>query len=344
MNERSEWEKARGVREFGKIDAHVFQAEVMAVNEPAVLRGQVDGWPAVQAAGTSPQGLADFLRTHDTGKPIDTYFGAPEIQGRFFYSDDLRGFNFERRNLGFSAFVDMLLKHLDDPSPPSFFAGAVRVPEVLPGLVPSHAHGLLDPGMEQLVSMWIGNRTRTAAHFDLPQNLACVVSGRRRFTLFPIEQLSNLYVGPLEFTLAGQAISLVDFHEPDFERFPRFREAMKHARVAELGPGDVLYLPSLWWHHVETLDPFGLMINFWWRDAPAYMFTPLMTLMHSMLSIRELPERERMAWREVFDHYVFQTGGDPAEHIPEHARGVLGEMTPEKIGRLRHYLGKSLVR
>ena len=340
----NEWNEARNVREYQRIDADEFQAEVMAVNEPAVLRGQVEDWPAVQAARTSTAGLAEFLRRHDTGKPIDSYFGAPEIRGRFFYSDDLRGFNFERRNLGFSAFVDMLLKHLDDPSPPSFFAGAVRVPEVLPGLVPSHTHGLLDPGMEQLVSMWIGNRTRTAAHFDLPQNLACVVNGRRRFTLFPIEQLRNLYVGPLEFTLAGQSISLVDFHQPDFERFPRFREAIKHARIAELGPGDVLYLPSLWWHHVETLDPFGLMINFWWRDAPEYMFTPLMTLMHSMLSIRELPERERMAWREVFDHYVFQTGGDPAEHIPEHARGVLGEMTPEKIGRLRHYLGKSLIR
>jgi len=344
VKERSVWEDTKRVREYGRIDAETSQAEVMSRNEPAILRGQAGDWPAVQAAGASPEELANFLRRHDTGKPIDTYFGKPEIQGRFFYSDDLRGFNFERRSLGFSAFVDLLLKHLDDPSPPHFFAGAVRVPEVLPGLIPQHAHGLLDPGLEQLVSMWIGNRTRTAAHYDLPQNLACVVSGQRRFTLFPIEQLPNLYVGPLEFTLAGQSISLVDFHEPDFERFPRFRNAMEGALIADLGPGDVLYLPSLWWHHVETLDPFGLMINFWWRDAPEYMFTPLMTLMHAMLSLRELPERERMAWREVFDHYVFQTGGDPAEHIPEHARGVLGEMTPEKVGRLRHYLGKSLLR
>ncbi len=316
----------------------------MTRDEPAVLRGQVADWPAVQAANRSPQELTSFLRPLDTGKPIDAYFGKPEIRGRFFYSDDLRGFNFERRSLGFSAFLDMLLKHRDDPDPPSFFAGAVRIPEVIPGITQEHDHGLLDPGLEQLVSMWVGNRTRTAAHYDLPQNLACVVSGRRRFTLFPIDQLPNLYVGPLEFTLAGQSISLVDFHEPDFERFPRFREALKHARIVELGPGDTLYLPSLWWHHVETLDPFGLMINFWWRDAPEYMFTPMMTMMHAMLSIRELPERERMAWRKVFDHYVFQTGGDPVPHLPEHARGVLGEMTPDMIRRLRHHLGKSLLR
>ena len=92
--------------------------------------------------------------------------------------------------------------------------------------------------MEQLASLWIGNRTRTAAHFDLPQNIACVISGRRRFTVFPIGQLPNLYVGPLDFTPAGQAISLVDFHAPDFERYPRFREALRHAQVAELEPGD----------------------------------------------------------------------------------------------------------
>jgi len=344
LNEHSDTQETRQVREFERIDARTFREEVVAVDEPAILRGQVADWPAVKAANRSPRDLADFLRVHDTGKPIDAYFGKPEIQGRFFYSEDIRGFNFERQKLGFTRFTELLLQHLDDAEPPSFFAGAVRVPEVVPGIMAQHEHGLLEPGLEQLVSMWIGNRTRTAAHYDLPQNLACVVSGRRRFTLFPIDQLPNLYVGPLEITLAGQSISLVDFHQPDFERFPRFREALKHARVADLGPGDALYLPSLWWHHVETLDPLGMMINFWWRDAPEYMFTPLMTLMHSMLSLRELPERERMAWRKVFDHYVFQTGGDPAEHIPEHARGVLGEMTPEKIARLRHYLGKSLVR
>ncbi len=342
-SERIDWSRVKRIREWEQVDALRFHQEIVPQNQPAVLRGLVNDWPAVRAAGESPQALSAYLRTFDTKKPIEAFFGAPEINGRFFYSDDLRGFNFEKKKLLLDDFLDLLLKHLDDDRPPSFYAGAIQVPLHTPEIISRNHHSLLDDSVEQLVSLWIGNRMRTAAHYDLPQNLACVIGGHRRFILMPIDQLPNLYVGPLDFTLAGQAISLVDFHDPDFEKFPRFSEALQHAWVADLGPGDVLYLPSLWWHHVETLDPLGAMMNFWWRDAPEYMFTPLITLMHSLLSIRELPAREREAWRTVFDHYIFQTGGDPMEHLPMNARGIMGEMTPERVARLREHLARSLI-
>jgi hypothetical protein len=337
------WKPAGQVRSWERVDREKFQQEIVPLNEPAVLKQQAADWPAIRAASESDEALAQYLAAHDSGEPIEAFFGPPEIRGRFFYSDDLRGFNFEKKKLPLGRFIDLLRHHAGDSQPPSLYAGAVRVPVNLPGLDGENRHSLLDDSVEQLVSLWLGNRSRTAAHYDLPQNLACVISGRRRFILMPIEQISNLYVGPVDFTLAGQAISLVDFHQPDFERFPKFRDAIESAAVAELEPGDVLYIPSLWWHHVETLDPFGAMMNFWWRDAPEYMFTPLITMMHSLLSIRELPARERAAWRCVFDHYIFQTGDDPVAHLPEEARGIMGRMTPEKVMRLRQHLARSLV-
>ncbi len=297
---------------------------------PVVMRGLVADWPLVKAG----QGLPDYLRRFETAQPVSAFRGAPEIKGRFFYGEGLKGFNFERIKLSLSDLLDRLAKG----GPDYLYAGAIPMPSHLPGLAEDNPMPLLDPSVERLTSLWLGNRTRTAAHWDLAQNLACVVAGRRRFVLFPPDQVANLYVGPLENTLAGQPISLVDFAEPDLEVHPRFVEAMKHAVVAELGPGDVLYIPSLWFHHVESLEDFGALVNFWWRDGPEWMVTPLFTLYHALLTIRDLPPSERASWRAFFDHYIFQTGDDPMAHLPVEARGLMGPMTPQSMARIKGLL------
>ena len=74
-----------------------------------------------------------------------------------------------------------------------------------------------------LPRIWLGNAITTPTHLDEWNNIGCVVAGRRRFTLFPPEQIANLYIGPLDFAPTGAPMSLVSLHEPDFERFPRFR-------------------------------------------------------------------------------------------------------------------------
>ncbi|MFX8258165.1 cupin-like domain-containing protein, partial [Acinetobacter baumannii] len=85
---------------------------------------------------------------------------------------------------------------------------------------------------------------------------------------------------------AGQPISLVDLAAPDLARFPRFAEALPHAQVVTLEPGDALFIPSQWWHGVEGLDPINALVNFWWRQTPAFMDTPLNTLMLALLTLR----------------------------------------------------------
>jgi hypothetical protein len=183
-----------------------------------------------------------------------------------------------------------------------------------------------------------------AAHNDVPDNLACVAVGRRRFTLFPRDQFRNLYLGPVDNTPAGRAVSMVDFHAPDPLRHPRFGDALAHARVAELGPGDALHIPSLWWHQVEGLDPFNVLVNYWWRDSPRWLGAPQDALNHAMLAIRDLPADQKKHWRDMFDHYVFQNSEATVAHIPENARSVLAPLTADTAGRLRAYLLRQLSR
>ena len=54
------------------------------------------------------------------------------------------------------------------------------------------------------------------------------------------------------------------------DRHPRFHEALRHALVADLLPGDALYLPTRWWHHVQSAGVLNMMVNYWWQsDQPA---------------------------------------------------------------------------
>ena len=307
--------------------------EVFTSQRPVLLRGRVADWPLAAAARRSAQAAIAHLRGFDVGHAVTAYLGAPAIGGRYFYDDDLRGFNFRPERHRLATVLDTLAAHLDDPAPPALYVGSTTVDECLPGLLDADALAVAPPGA--LASLWFGNRSRIAAHQDLPDNLACVVAGRRRFTLFPPEQLPNLYIGPLDFTPAGQPISLVDFAAPDLQRFPRFAEAMRHAQVFELEPGDALFIPSLWWHHVEGLDGFNALINFWWRRAPAWMDTPMVALMTAILCIRDLPEHERRHWQDIFRHYVFEHDAEVAAHVPAAAQRVLAPLDETAARELR---------
>src|SRR5947209_2691370 len=334
----------RPIAEYADVDRERFEREVVPKGEPAVLRGLVTDWPIVAAATQGDAALADFLGGAANEEPFEAWFGPPEIGGRFGYNHDFTGFNHERRLATVRQLLDLLLRQRGDERPYSMYGGGIPIRRHLPDLLPTLALPLLDPGKPTLISLWLGNRTRTAAHWDLPQNLACVVAGRRKFTLFPTEQLPNLYVGPLDFTLAGQPISLVDIDQPDLDKHPRFAEALDAAQQAELGPGDALYIPSLWWHAVASLDEVGAMINFWWRDAEPPLLTPLNALYHAVITMKNLPPKELAAWRVLFGHYIFGENGDPAAHLPEQARGILGRRTPELVARVKKLLIEALSR
>lgn len=329
---------ATALAERGSVDRATFAAAVMAAGEPVVLRGQVRDWPAVRAA-TDPAATRAYLASFGATEPVETMLGMPEIGGRFFYDDGLTGFNFAKRALPLDALMDTLVAVADDPAPPAIYAGAAAAATTAPGFAAANPMELV--GSDATARLWIGNASTVSTHNDLSANVACVVAGRRRFLLFPPEQVANLYVGPLDLTMAGQPVSMVDPDAPDLGRYPRFAEAMRHARVAVLNPGDAIFIPTLWWHQVRSIGAFNVLANYWWGQ-PAD--SPFDTLVHGLLAVRDRPAAERRAWRAFFDYYLFQDEVDPAAHLPEGARGVLGRTSPTRARRIREFVGKALAR
>ena len=311
-------------------------AEVLDSTIPLVLRGLVDSWPLVQAAKQSASDSIDYLTQFDSGAPLTVFTGPAENKGRVFYNQDYSGFNFANQQADLKQVFAQLIEHSDNSQAPMVYVGSTMIDHWLPGFRQHNDLALSEHN--PVVSIWLGNRSRIAAHYDFPTNIACCGAGRRRVTLFPPDQLENLYVGPLDFTPAGQPISLVDFAEPDYERFPKFREALKSAMVVELEPGDALLIPSMWWHHIEALESFNVLINYWWRNSPAHMGPPLNVLQHAIMGLRDLPQEQRAVWQQLFDYYVFNSQEQAFEHIPEQVRGVLNPMDEASAKQIRSML------
>ena len=331
----------QSIPEVSDVAAEELSDELLASESPLVLRGLASNWPAVQHGLESADAIIDYLQTFDSGNVVTALYAPPEAAGRIFYNDDLTAFNFEYRRMALADAVKQVRAHLDEPSPASLYIGSTNVDHWLPGF--RAQNDLPVQHLDPLASIWIGNQSRVSAHYDFPANIACVVAGQRRVILFPPEQLPNLYIGPLEFTPAGQPISLVDFHAPDYERFPKFRDAVESAQMAVLEPGDAIIVPSMWWHHMEALSDFNILVNYWWRSSPAYMGPPLSALQHAMLGLRDLPEAQREQWRQLFDYYVFNPQAANFEHIPEAARGVLNPIDESTARQIRKMLRDKLL-
>jgi hypothetical protein len=311
---------------------------LLAAGRPAVLKGIAGDWELVRAGLESTQAAMACLRGHYNGKPVQYSHGGPEVAGRPFYNHDFTDLNFEVRRGGLDQVLDEIAAHAENADPPTYYIASLLIDGYLPGFRGGNDLGLAAHGVQAPPSIWIGNRVTASCHYDVPNNIACCTVGRRRFTLFPPEQIANLYPGPLEPTPGGQAVSVVDFANPDFERYPRFREALASGQSVVLEPGDAIFIPSMWWHHVQGLDAFTVLVNYWWSSVPAYLPTPMHALYHALWTIRDRPEREKQAWREVFDYYVFGPGERAGEHLPQAARNMLGPIDENLARQMRAML------
>lgn len=317
-----------------------FLREVVEPCQPVVMRGLVGSWPAVHAATRSAADFQQYLLRLDNGNQADAFVGDPQIAGKYYYAEGLQGFNFERRRMRLADALEAMVATMGQADQPTMYVGSLPVEEFLPGFASQNALHVLEPHIGPRI--WLGHAANVSAHFDAFDNVACVVAGARRFTLYPPDAIGDLYVGPLDNTMAGQPVSLAASAPLDLEKYPRFAAARARALGAQLGPGDAIYIPKLWWHQVESTAPFNALVNYWWDAFALGADAPYISLLLSLITIAERPAAERAAWRAFFEHYVFRGNGHPLAHLPAAQHGMLGPLMPDNYARIRAIVMRKL--
>lgn len=309
---------------------------------PIVIKDVCTHWPMVEQAKQSDQQALSYLKSLASDSPVRAFSAPAKERGRYFYNAQMSGFNFSQYASNLVALLGQLEQAKTIAEPDSYYMGSTACDYCAPQFIANNP--LQVTPHKCLKSLWVGNHSQIAAHYDNADNLACVAAGSREFILFPPEQVDNLYIGPLEFTPAGQAVSLVDFAEPDLERFPRFAQALQNALSAKLAPGDGIFIPALWWHQVSAQGEFNVLVNYWWRQAAVHLANPFDALLHSMLAIKDLPASHKANWQTFFNHYVFNDNSRLGEHTPDDVKGILGEVDELTARKIRQLLLQKLNR
>lgn len=307
------------------------------VLEPVVVRGVARETPVVKAAAKGDDNLIAYLIGLAQPCKVASLHASDQTMGKFGYSADMSSFNFSRADTTFPEFLHALLEH--DSKQGSLVVQGIRANEAVPGFGQENGIASLPNGGEY--RLWLGTRAVVAIHSDPAPNVAYVAAGRRRFTLYAPEEIGNLYMGPFDPAPNGTQISLADPLAPDLDRFPRFGGAIERSQASDLYPGDAIFIPTGWYHHVEATEPINLLVNYWWRGSHATA-SPWDALMHGFMSLRSLPPADRRVWRAMFDHYIFESNGDPGEHLPERVRGILADPSPLMIEGMRQAIVRSL--
>lgn len=121
-------------------------------------------------------------------------------------------------------------------------------------LIPDYCNSTPD------MNIWLGPEgTVSPLHHDPKHNLLTQIRGHKRVLLFPPDQ-AGLYPFSEECLMSNT--SQVNPENPDLSQFPLFSGAKGLGCL--LGPGDVLYIPPKWWHHVRSLTA-SLSVSFWWE-------------------------------------------------------------------------------
>ncbi len=241
------FESAAEVPRISPPSPESFQAEFVEPSRPVILRGAITDWPAMQSWSL------EYLKER---------FGERELpvvreKGGLHY-DARGGLHYER--ILFGDYCDLIA----DGRPHDLYV-TVRVDEQLPELfddIRPLAYTADPPWARS--RFWLGAAdTKLPLHRDLPENLYAQIRGRKQFLL--LDKRLTRMVYRHAFYSGVPNYSPVDAEQPDLSRHPRFRGAPLLRAVVE--PGDLLYIPSMWWHQARSLT-MSMSINLWWLHGP----------------------------------------------------------------------------
>ena len=284
---------------------------------PLVMTGCLERWPLASElwkAGTPTAQIAVLERLIGHRKLHYTTI-APEQRGHLGYAADGTGTNFTFTSGGkvpFSQFAAALRATLAGPQGGAVYMQSAPLggfPELLPQ-VPDLPY--LAGGAEGYRQLWIGSGGHVVnLHFDPTHNLIAMLTGRKRVTLVPPDNMASMYPAPLDCRLGDAIGSQVTLLAPDVQKFPRAPGELAKAQVATLEPGDVLYIPPMWWHHVES---FGLnvMLNKWVLPVSATRFTDITAnIVRGILIFDDIPAIVRLRYRDFYHATLFASDAPP---------------------------------
>jgi lysine-specific demethylase 8 len=242
----------------------VFRRKYVRQSRPVVIRGAMGDWPAM-SRWTPAQLAADYGERTVSATPVRA--------GRAIF-DPGAGITYSR--LSMRDYV----ASLEAPSPAHYvvFKVANELPELSRDVRPPPY--CRDAPWQHSRFWFAPPGVSSVLHRDLPENLYAQVYGRKRWILVDRRATRRVYSYPPWSGVPNFARA--DLYRPDLTAFPKVRGLS--IRTAVLEPGELLYIPSRWWHQAASVDT-SISINLWWAEGPLYL---LVRAAEIAMSVRRL--------------------------------------------------------
>ncbi|MDE1462001.1 cupin-like domain-containing protein [Spartinivicinus poritis] len=256
--------KLEPVDSVNTISASTFNRDYIAQNRPLLIKGGVAHWDAL------PLWNNEYLNRNAGHNVVDIETSRDQFEGRLF--DDA-----EKVWMPFSRFLERLTLPSGETD---YFVGSWLFPTLAADVPDISAFKAFNMAIKRRMIMSRGGN-RIALHYDWYQNMLCQVAGYKRLVLIDIVDTPFLY--PLSSPVNYSPVNVQDVN---WSTYPEFCNATIFQ--ADIEPGDVLYMPMLWWHAVESIDR-NIMISQSFYDTDR----DLLFILKKMLALGRLNLAEK---------------------------------------------------